>query len=128
MLTSCCKNKQKKASRLSNKRKRSICLDKNTDPGCLSMDLVLEEQDTLELYSPMVKKSLKTKRMGKTEDKLSDKLDSFSAGENFFSLFPPQVKTHSLHPSNPYNIDLTKPMAVQDSHSNSIFREHRSFT
>ena len=46
------------------------------------MDLaILEEQDTLEVYSPMVKKSLKSKRLGKTQEKLSDKLDtSFSAG------------------------------------------------
>lgn len=103
-------------------------MDKNTDLACLSMDQVLEEQDTLEVYSPTAKKSLKTKRLGKTEEKLSNKLDTFSAGENFFNFFSPQVKTHSLHPSNPYNIDLTKPMAVQDSHSNSIFRDHRSFT
>ena len=64
----------------------------------------------------MVKKSSKTKRLVKTEEKLSDKLDTFSSGENFFNIFPPQVKTHSLHPSNPYNINLSKSMAVQDSH------------
>ena len=103
-------------------------MDKNIDLDCLTMDQVLEEQNTLEAYSPTAKKSLKTKRLGKTEEKLSTKLDTFSSCENFFNIFPPQVKTHDLHPDNPYNIDLTKPMAVQDSHSNSIFRDHRSFT
>ena len=56
------------------------------------MDLQLEEQDTLELYSPMLRKPLKAKRIGKTEEKLSDKLDTFSAGlsnDNFFSYFSP---------------------------------------
>lgn len=97
------------------------------------MDLLLEEQDTLEICSPIVMKSLKVKRLGKTEEKLSDKLDSFSSdlsnvNDNFISYFSPQVKTHSLHPGNPYSIDLTKPMAAQGSHSSSIFRDHRSFT
>ena len=109
-------------------------MNKNAaNPSCVSMDLIQEEQDTLELCSPMLRKqTLKfNKRLGKTEEKLSDKLDTFRArlsNDNFFSYFSPQVKTHSLHPENPYNIDLNKPiMAAQSSYPNSIFRDY-SFT
>ena len=88
----------------------------------------LEEQETLEIISPALKNSLQLKRLLKTEEKVSDKLDSINQSlfneidDKFFSSFSPQVKTHSLHPENPFNIDLTKPMTTQASDPNLIFR------
>ena len=88
----------------------------------------LEEQETLEIISPALKNSLKLKRHLKTEEKVSDKLESLNQSlfnaidDKFFSSFSPQVKTHTLHPENPFNIDLTKPLTTQASDPNLIFR------
>ena len=104
---------------------------KNSDPGCIS-EMLLEEQETRELFSPARIQSCKERRNNKLLNKqfTCDNGSLVVSNEDIFSGFSPKPKGHGLHPENPYglevdqNYDSTKRVKVGES----IFRDHRSLT